>query len=99
MENTDVTYSHRTWKDVTVQFSAFPSLIQIHGHKTCIQGLFDIMQIHLQVIGYQFINMVKHLPLPPQRSFWKMYADIEWRWSCDAVKRRDGTDLMFRSED
>jgi hypothetical protein len=63
MDNTDVTNSHRTWKDVTVRFSAFPSLIQIHGHKTCIQGLFEIMQIHLQVIGYQFIEMVKHLPL------------------------------------
>jgi peroxisomal enoyl-CoA hydratase 2 len=24
---------------------------------------FDIMQIHLQVHGYQFIEMIKHLPL------------------------------------
>jgi hypothetical protein len=46
-----------------VRFYAFPSLIQIHGHKTCIQGLFDITQIHLQVNGYQFIEMIKHLPL------------------------------------
>jgi hypothetical protein len=62
MKTTDVTNfrHHMKGGDNAV---TLPSLIQIHGHKTCIQGLFDITQIHLQVNGYQFIEMIKHLPL------------------------------------
>jgi hypothetical protein len=47
MENTDVTYFHRHMKGGDSAVLGFSSLIQIHGHKACIQGLLDITQIHL----------------------------------------------------
>jgi hypothetical protein len=61
MENTDVTNFRCHMKGGDSAGLGLPKFNPDPWYKACIQGLFDVTQIHLQV--NEFIEMIKHLPL------------------------------------